>query len=248
MVYSRDSALAEPMLKPDEEVRLIKEWQVHKRYDARERIVRAYMRSCYSVAARYTGNEVHILDLAQEGSLGVCRALDKFDLSYNVRFSTYCFYWIENFIAEAASKTINVVYVPSRIFLETRMRRASGEKADAALNAMKNVVALDKDVGNSNMTYSERIPDPAPGPEEPLVASSLQDEYKRIIARAMMVLTVRERKIILERKLTEPPRTLEAISLDLGVTRERVRQIEVEALQKMAATLADLDVAAHFVS
>src|SRR5690606_18889269 len=110
------------MLKPHEETRLIKEWQQNKDERAKERIVRAYMRSCYAVAARYSRNETHIRDLAQEGSLGVCRALDKFDASYNVRFSTYCFYWIENFVADAASRTMNVIYVPSRVFLESRMQ------------------------------------------------------------------------------------------------------------------------------
>lgn len=248
MVHSRDSALAEPMLKPDEETRLIKDWQQHQNERSKERIVRAYMRSCYSFAARYTKNETHMRDLAQEGSLGICRALDKFDFSYNVKFSTYCFYWIENFVADAASRTMNVVYVPSRAFLESRMGKLEGEKAHAAFNATNNLVALEATVDETGQTYSEKIADKRPNPEDLMVDSTLQEEYKRLIARAMSGLTPREQKVIFERKLTEPPRTLEDISTDLGVTRERVRQIEIAALQKMAATLSEFDVAANFTS
>lgn len=234
------------MLNPEEEKRLIKDWQENKNLRSRERIVRAYMRSCYSFAARYTKNETHIRDLAQEGSIGICRALDKFDFSYNVKFSTYCFYWIENFVSDAASRTLNVVYVPSRAFLESRMGRLDGEKSHAAFNATNNLVALDASVDEGGQTFSDKIADRRPNPEDIISETTLQEEYKRLLTRAMSSLTQREQKIIFERKLTEPPRTLEEISLDLGVTRERVRQIEIAALGKMAATLSDIDVAAHF--
>ena len=245
LVHSRDSALAEPMLKPDEETRLIKAWQHNRDERAKERIVRAYMRSCYAVASRYSNNVTQIADLAQEGSLGVCRALDKYDASYNVRFSTYCFYWIENFVAEASSRTINVIYVPSRVFLESRMRRIIGPKADAAFNASNNLVALEAPADESGRTSSEKIADNRPDPEALIMEATLQEEYKRLIARAMTALTERERKIIIDRRLTDPPRTLEEISRDLGVTRERVRQIEIAAVEKMAAMLSESGVAAN---
>lgn len=245
-MHSRDSALAERMLQSDEEKQLIKDWQEKQSERAKERIVRAYMRSCYSVAARYTKNETQIKDLAQEGTLGICRALDKFDFKYNVKFSTYCFYWIENFVSDAASRTLNVVYVPSRAFLESRMGRLEGNKSHAAFNATNNIVALDAPAEDGGQTFSDRIADKCPNPEEVMVEQTLQEEYKRLITRAMSGLTHREQKIIFDRKLTEPPRTLEEISIDLSVTRERVRQIEITALQKMAAALSDCDVAAHF--
>lgn len=246
-MHSRDSALAEPMLKPDEETRLIKDWQQYNDDGAKERVIRAYMRSCYSFASRYTKNESDMRDLAQEGSLGICRALDKYDFSYNVKFSTYCFYWIENFVSDAASRTLNVIYVPSRAFLASRMGKLDGERGRSAFNATNNLVALEASTDEFGQTFSEKIADKQLNPEELMIEETLQDEYKRLIARAMYELTPREQKIIVERKLTEPPRTLEEISIDLKITRERVRQIEINAMKKMAATLSELDVAAHFL-
>lgn len=245
-MHSRDSALAEPMLKPDEEARLIKDWQQNKNESAKERIIRSYMRSCYSFASRYTKNETDMCDLAQEGSLGICRALDKYDFSYNVKFSTYCFYWIENFVADAASRTLNVIYVPSRAFLASRMRKLEGERGCLAFNAINNLVALEAPADESGHTFSEKIADKQPNPEEIMIQETVQEEYKRLITRAFCWLTPREQKVIVERKLTEPPRTLEEISVDLKLTRERVRQIEINAMKKMAAALSDVNVAAHF--
>jgi RNA polymerase sigma-32 factor len=126
------------------------------------------------------------------------------------------------------------------------MGKLDGERGRSAFNATNNLIALEAPTDESGQTFSERIADKQPNPEEIMIQETLQEEYKRLITRALFGLTPREQKVIVERKLTEPPRTLEEISVDLKLTRERVRQIEINAMKKMAATLSDVDGAAHF--
>lgn len=249
MALSRSAALAVPMLKPDEEERLIRAWKLGGDVSARDRIVHAYARLCYRIAAGYSSNPDHIEDLAQEGVFGILRALDKFDPGKGVKFSTYSRFWVHNFIAARASQVVSVISVPSRAFIDARMGRIPPGRNDHAVAAVQPFVALDSPAGEEGgESLMDRMACPRPNPEEAASAATAQKAYSAAIKAAMETLAPRERAVIEARRLSDPPRTLEEISVEFGVTRERVRQIEVAALQKLRSALeaGGFDPAVHF--
>ena len=250
MALSRSAALAVPMLTPDEEESFIRAWQERGDTDARDRIVRAYARLCYKIAASYSPNPDHVEDLAQEGSFGILRALEKFDPSRGVKFSTYSRFWVHNFVAARASQVVNVISVPSRAFIDARMGRIPEGRNDHAVAAAQPFVALDAPAGESGgESVMDRMACSRPTPEEAASEATAQEAFRAAISAAMASLTERERTVIESRRLSDPPKTLEEISDEFGVTRERIRQIEVAAMQKLrnALVAGGFDPAAHFV-
>lgn len=249
MVLSRSSALAEPMLSPEDEARHIQAWKHDRNVASRDAVVRAYARLCYRIASQYSANPDHIEDLAQEGSFGILRAMEKYDPSRGVKFSTYSRYWVQNFVAAAAAGVVNVISVPSRAYIDAKMGRLAPGKNDAAVAASQPFVALDATVGDSGgESVVDRLACPKPGPDLIVEGESAQDFFKLSINEAMSCLTEREKAVVLARRLTDPPLTLEEISESYGVTRERIRQIEMGAMQKLAAALKrnGFDPSEHF--
>jgi len=249
LALTRSSALAEPMLSPEAEARLIQAWKNDRDEDARRAIVRAYARLCYHMAAKYSSNPDHVDDLAQEGSFGIMRAMDKFDPSRGVKFSTYSRYWVQNFVAAAAAATIGVISVPSRAYIDAKMGRLPPGKNDAAVLASQPLASLDAAVGDGDGgSVLDNVACPRPNPEDEAAEGSQQEHFRAAILKAMATLTERERTVIGERKLADPPKTLEEIAAGFGVTRERVRQIEVSATSKLHDALVrnGFDPSLHF--
>jgi len=224
------------MLKPEEEARLIAAWQRDGDTAARDRIVRAYARLCYSIAARYSSNPDHVDDLAQEGSFGIMRALDRYDPARGTRFSTYSRNWVKNFVAASAAKVSTVVDVPARTFIEVRSGKAR-EGMEAAVAASNPAVSLDAPAREGEMDLLERLVSPEPDPEAAAGQASLERHHRMLVEKALAVLTERERTVVRRRSLTVVPDTLDHIAADFGLTRERIRQIEVSALEKMKSAI-----------
>jgi RNA polymerase sigma factor (sigma-70 family) len=226
------------MLKPSEEARLIDAWQRGRDASARERVVAAYARLCYRIAAQYARNDDHVEDLAQCGAFGIMRALDMFDPSRGTRFSTYSRRWVQNFVAANAGAVATVVSVPARTFIDVRMGRVPEGRNDPAVAASLGGVPIDAALpGTDGVTLADRIACHRPDPEECAAASSSQRRRVDAIARAMLSLRSREREVLARRRLAEDPETLDDIATDFGVTRERVRQIEVAAIERLRAAL-----------
>ena len=226
------------MLSPEDEARHIQAWKHDRDVAARDAVVRAYARLCYRIASRYSSNPDHIEDLAQEGSFGILRAMEKFDPTRGVKFSTYSRYWVQNFVAAASAGVVNVISVPSRAFIDARMGRLSAGQNDAAIAAAQPFVALDSPVGEpGGESVLDRLVCPKPGPEELAEGASAQEFFRKALSEAMSGLAERERAVIEARRLLDPPKTLEEISETFGVTRERIRQIEMAAMEKLAAAL-----------
>lgn len=239
MVITRTSALARPMLVPAEEQALIAEFQKTQSDVALRRITEAYLRLCFSTAANYSENDADIEELAQEATFGIRRAIMKFDPERGVKFSTYIRRWLQTFISAAASRTMSDVAIPARAFIDAKMGRIPEGKNDPARNAVLPTTRLDAPISNDegNESVGARLRDIAPTPEETAIALSVQREASRQVAFALDALTEREQRIISRRRLTEYPETLEEIARDLNITRERVRQIEAQAMQKMLVAL-----------
>nr|WP_250807720.1 sigma-70 family RNA polymerase sigma factor [Neorhizobium tomejilense] len=238
MVLTRGEALRQPILAPDVELQLIRAWKERQDLEALEAISRAYARLCYRIASQYTNDDDRMQDLAQEGSFGIRKAVEKYDPDKGTKFSTYSRLWVQNFVANAAPAVLNDISVPARAFIDARMGRLEPGRNDSAVCASKPFVMLDAPVGDENTTSQMdlHVRDDRT-PESILSAEDHESSMREVIAKALASLTERERVVIIRRKLQEVPDTLEEISEDFGVTRERIRQIEAMAMEKMRAAL-----------
>ena len=242
-------------LEEQEQIRL--ERLVHSADEAKARFIRSNLRLVISIAKRYTGRGLDLLDLIQEGNLGLIRAVEKFDWRKGFKFSTYATWWIRQAITRGLGNQGRTIRLPvhmmdvvrtvqeTELSLQERHRRlptvdeiceVSGLDADKvtiALNAPGDTVSLDRPVGDDgdaelgDFVEDEQAPDPF------LVA--VDGARRAELRRALELLDSRERMVVILRYGLhgEPPQTLSFVGQQLGITRERVRQIENRALSKL---------------
>jgi RNA polymerase sigma-32 factor len=253
-------------LDPAEELCLLRRWQAHGDEGARARLVEANMRHVVSIAARFRRYPVHYGDLLSEGSLGLVIAIDRFDPDKGVRLVTYASYWIRAFMFQAVIRewrrgktglgmTRSKTFFRIRRLLATQLALHGGAGPDVdemaaelevSAESMREMLdhidvrdlSLDADGdGDRSQSLHERVPDDAPGPEA--LASSLEsrDMARHMIERALSCLDERERLVASQRLMQEEPRTLAELGERMGVSRERARQIEVRARQKLDRAL-----------
>jgi RNA polymerase primary sigma factor len=232
---------------------------LEKDHDAREALIKANLRLVVSIAKKYTNRGLLFLDLIQEGNLGLLRSIEKFDYTLGYKFSTYSTWWIRQAITRALAEQSRVIRIPVhimeivnkvrkniRIFVQENGREPSmdelSQKVDLPVERIEEVVRLTQEpvslevtVGNKEDTSLEKYisNDDAVSPEEAVIDSLLRDQIERV----MELLTEREQMVIKLRFGLDDgiPRSLEEIGRILGVTRERIRQVEEKALKKLRA-------------
>jgi RNA polymerase primary sigma factor len=246
-----------PLLTAAQEVVLAKRIERGDQVAKRE-MIEANLRLVVSIAKRHRGLGVPFLDLIQEGVLGLDRAAVKFDWRRGYKFSTYATWWIRQAVQRAVANNARTIRLPVHVNerqqklrwaarrLETELGRepthdelaeATGlaiVHVEAALSAVSASVSLNQTVGtDGDVELADLLPDD--GAEDPFEETERSLRHQRV-RRALDALPNRERRILeLRFGFAGDPWTLESVGEELDLTRERVRQLETQALARLAA-------------
>ena len=245
-----------PLLTADEELALALRMEQGDQ-DAKKELAEANLRLVVSIARRYVGRGMSLLDLIQEGNLGLIKAVEKFDYKKGFKFSTYATWWIRQAITRAIAdqartiripvhmvETINKLIRVSRQLLQELGREPtpaeigkemgfSEEKVREIQKISQDPVSLETPIGEEEDSHlGDFIPDEdAPAPAEAASYTLLKEQLSEVLG----TLTEREEKVLRLRFGLDDgrTRTLEEVGKEFNVTRERIRQIEAKALRKL---------------
>jgi RNA polymerase primary sigma factor len=222
---------------------------------ARETLIKSNLRLVVKIAKGYISREMDLLDLIQEGNLGLIKAADKFDFRKNVRFSTYASFWIKQSIARALSNKSRLIRLPHR--KEEKLRKVTraqqklskdfGRTADnselatetkidqdeirAILNLPDKVLSIESSNNDDSYSLKNTVEDPKYNPDNIVMKNYLKEKTEEMLD----ILTEKEKKVLLYRYsfLKGEKYTLKDIGEQLLISPETVRQIELRALKKI---------------
>jgi len=250
-----------PLLTAAEEVALAKRVERGDRA-AKERMINCNLRLVVHVAKRYRGHGVPFGDLIQDGVIGLNRAVEKFDYRKGFKFSTYATWWIRQAVQRSVAGQARTIRVPTHVHerrqtlnrharkLETELGRpatpeelakASGLKlqhVEEALSVPEARASLNSPVGEDDGELGDLFADENADDPEAVAEDALRSLAVR---QALAQLPERERRILeLRFGIDGEPKSLEAIGAELGLTRERIRQLETQALARLTDDLGAL--------
>ncbi len=257
-----------PLLTQEEETELAKHYKEHQDLATAHRLVTANLRFVVKIAGEYRGYRMRMMDLVQEGNMGLMRAVKKFDPERGYRLISYAVWWIRAYIQDYIIRSWSLVKVGTtqlqkKLFFKLGKVRGflDGDAVDSAeINALTDGsdndakvrdfcqrlnardFSLDRSITNSDTTYLDLLADESDDQEDLLLTQETETNRKTMIAKALKELTPREQEVIGGRFFAGVSKTLQDVGDELGITRERVRQLESNALKKLHKILgADVE-------
>lgn len=225
---------------------------------AGERIVEACLPFVIAIALEYRRWGIPLEDIVQQGNLGLLRAAKKFDPEREVRLATYAAYWIRAEIREFVVRSYRVVRLGTTKG-ERKALRAYRTSKDRDVDSLAKVsglpkervelllpllasreMSLDASTGEDSSPAVDRLASKDPNPEEEAGALEARRQAEEAVAQALRTLSDRERLIVRERLMNDDPITLQKLGELLGVSKERVRQLEERARDKLRGRLEEL--------
>ncbi|WP_085442034.1 RNA polymerase sigma factor RpoH [Magnetofaba australis] len=253
-----------PMLSAQEEFDLAVRYREKEDIEAAHKLVTAYLRYVVRIAKEYQGYYgLRFMDLVQEGSVGLMQAVKRFDPHKGFRLATYALWWIKASIQEYVLHSWSLVKIGTtaaqrKLFFSLRKSKSTidrldtvqaqeigerlGVSGEAVLEMDARLAGRDDSLNRTAVEDGEEIQnllaDQTPNQETLLLEDEAQRLRREAAARAMAGLNERERIIVQERILNAQPATLETLGERFGVSRERIRQLEKRALEKMRGILS----------
>jgi RNA polymerase sigma-32 factor len=252
-----------PMLRPDEEYILAKQWREEGDREAAHRLVTSHLRLVAKIAMGYRGYGLPISEIISEGNVGLMQAVKRFEPEKGFRLATYAMWWIKASIQEFILRSWSLVKMgttASQKKLFFNLRKVKGqiqalEEGDLRPDQVSEIATRlgvpEEDVISMNRRLSgdtslnapvradsegewqDWLVDDAADQETTLAESEELEQRRGLLHKAMDKLNERERRVFEARRLAEDPLTLEDLSQEFGVSRERIRQIEVRAFEKV---------------
>ncbi|MBM3520991.1 MAG: RNA polymerase sigma factor RpoH [Alphaproteobacteria bacterium] len=252
-----------PMLQPEEEFMLAKRWREHGDSVAAHKLITSHLRLVAKIAMGYRGYGLPIGEVISEGNVGLMQAVKKFEPDKGFRLATYAMWWIKASIQEFVLRSWSLVKMgttASQKKLFFNLRRLKGQiqaleegdlKPDHVKKIAKRLGVSEDDVVSMNRRlagdaslnaqiradsegeWQDWLVDDSDSQETVMVRNEETEVRHKLLGEAMTKLTDRERRVFEARRLQEEPMTLEDLSQEFGVSRERIRQIEVRAFEKV---------------
>jgi RNA polymerase sigma-32 factor len=261
-----------PMLEPEEEFVLAKNWQEHGDVEAAHRLVTSHLRLVAKIAMGYRGYGLPLNEIISEGNVGLMQAVKRFDPDRGFRLATYAMWWIRAAIQEYILHSWSLVKMGTtaaqkKLFFNLRKLKGQMQAIDEGDLRPETVKAIaerldvtESDVvemnrrlegadhslnvplrSDSETQWQDWLVDDTASQESTIADADEFDHRMSLLHRAMGVLNERERHILGERRLKDEPTTLEELSAHYGISRERVRQIEVRAFEKLQRAIKGLE-------
>jgi len=257
------ASMAEALLDAETETRLAQAWRDHRDEAALHRLISAYARLAVSFAGRFRRYDVPYEDLIQQGNLGLMRAAEKFDPENGSRFSTYAAWWIRASMQDYVMRNWSLVRTGTnatqkKLFFHLRRAMQKQARDETSTETLAQRVATELQVpldqveammgrmagpdmsldapqsaGEDGRTWGDAIEDEAPGPEQAVSERLDGARMKAMLHSAVDRLPERERRIVAARHLAEEPATLSDLGESMGISKERVRQLEARALVRL---------------
>ena len=252
-----------PMLEPQQEYMLAKSWREHGDREAAHQLVTSHLRLVAKIAMGYRGYGLPISEVVSEGNVGLMQAVKKFEPDKGFRLATYAMWWIKASIQEFVLRSWSLVKMGTtanqkKLFFN--LRKVKGQiqaleegdlRPDQVTHIAKRLGVTEEDVvsmnrrlsGDSSLNtqirsdsegeWQDWLVDETNNQEEVLAENEERGLRLELLSEAMGKLTPREQRVFKARRLQDEPATLEDLSQEFGVSRERIRQIEVRAFEKV---------------
>lgn len=256
------NSMHEPMLERAHEMDLARRWREKKDEGALHELIHAHMRLVVSIASKFRNYGLPMGDLIQEGNIGLMEAANRFDPSRENRFSTYATWWVRASIQDYVLRNWSIVRTGSSaaqksLFFNLRRLKEKLKNEDDSTQMIADELGVSiRDVNNmsqrmmgpdqslnspivesEDVEIQDFLSDDRPSPEDSIAHIKNIEIRTRWIQDALSSLSSRERAIIAKRQLSDKSMTLDELGVKLGVSKERVRQIEQKALEKLRKNL-----------